>query len=57
MQKELKRLNAQITRLTPAILAGPAKEHISIKLSRALLSSCHQGVVPIHGIILEDFNN
>jgi len=36
MQKELKRLNAQITRLTPAILADPAKEHVSITLSGGL---------------------
>jgi hypothetical protein len=36
MQKELKRINAQITRLTPAILADPAKEHVSITLSGGL---------------------
>jgi hypothetical protein len=36
MQKELKRLNAQITRLTPAILAHAAKEHVSITFSGGL---------------------
>jgi hypothetical protein len=32
MQQELKRLNNQITRLAPAILADPAKEKIEMKL-------------------------
>jgi hypothetical protein len=33
MQAELKRLNEQITRLAPAILADPAKEQVSISLA------------------------
>jgi hypothetical protein len=39
MQKELARLNAQITRLAPAILASPAKEKIEMKLGDNLACS------------------
>jgi len=36
MQKELKRLNTQISRLAPAILAAPAQKNISMKLANGL---------------------
>jgi hypothetical protein len=39
MQKELKRLNEQITRLAPAILADPAKEKIEMVLGDNLACS------------------
>ena len=39
MQKELARLNAQITRLAPAILADPAKEKIEMIMSDNLTCS------------------
>lgn len=39
MQKELARLNAQITRLAPAILANPAKEKIEMVLGDNLACS------------------
>ncbi|MEX1241064.1 MAG: hypothetical protein WEB30_15175 [Cyclobacteriaceae bacterium] len=39
MQQELGRLNAQLTRLAPAILAAPAKRKIEMKLGNDL--NCH----------------
>jgi hypothetical protein len=39
MQQEMKRLNAQITRLAPAILAAPAKQKISMKMEQDLKCS------------------
>ncbi|MFC1574281.1 hypothetical protein ACFL30_03780, partial [Candidatus Latescibacterota bacterium] len=39
MKTELKRLNAQITQLAPAILASPAKVKVTMKLSGNL--ACH----------------
>jgi len=40
MQKELARLNAQVTRLAPAILANSAKEKIDITLGEKLECCC-----------------
>jgi hypothetical protein len=39
MQKELKRLNSQITRLSPAILAGPPKNKIEMTMGDGLKCS------------------
>lgn len=49
MQRELKRLNGQITRLAPAILADEPKEHVSITLpgglTGELIAREHDGAV------------
>ncbi len=47
MQAELKRLNAQISHLAPAILAAPAQESISMKLADGL--NCHFKATRYHG--------
>jgi len=51
MQKELKRLNEQITRLAPVLLADPAKAKTSIAFSGGvqgeLLAKEHQGVLTL----------
>ena len=49
MQNELKRLNEQITRLAPAILADPAKQQVSISLAgnlqADLMAKQHEGAL------------
>jgi len=47
MQAELKRLNTQISRLAPAILAAPAQKAISMKLADGL--NCHFKATRYHG--------
>ncbi|UCF17418.1 MAG: hypothetical protein JSW59_08130, partial [Phycisphaerales bacterium] len=47
MQAELKRLNTQISRLAPAILAAPAQENVSMKLAHGL--NCHFKATRYHG--------
>lgn len=49
MRKELKRLNTQITRLAPAILAPPAKINISMNLANGL--NCHLKATDYDGFI------
>jgi len=49
MQQELRRLNGQVTRLAPAILAEPAKGRIEMKLAGDLtchlMATAHEGAV------------
>lgn len=49
MQSELGRLNAQLTRLAPAILAAPAKRSIEMKLGQNL--NCHLKATESNGNI------
>jgi hypothetical protein len=46
-ETELKRLNAQITRLAPAILAGPAKAKVELSIAGG--AACHAKTTELDG--------
>lgn len=56
MQAELKRLNAQVTRLAPAILSDPAKIAVSMKMGDLpcdVLGKDHEGQVYLFAVSLD----
>jgi hypothetical protein len=61
MQQELKRLNVQITRLAPAVLAEPAKVEIEMKLAGDLpchlMATEHEGATYVFAQNLDLGNN